>query len=315
MKKLIVALLSIFALPSFAGSLPVGTGGETGNYYGMMKDVNDYCGEFISKDLTLDVQTSGGSSDNLNGILNKRYAIGVVQTDVLYYFSRKMPNQVSESTIKAIAGLHDEPLHVLIPRGYQPQSDKGFFGSIFGDDEPVAMSIDALSNQTVGSWGGSIVSAKALSAYMSLNMNVIEVQQGSIPANTPVILVGGTPYKPVESLLATGNWRLVSLDYDEIKSRAPYYHKASLNYSVNGKLQTVPSISVQAILVGKSFRKASRNTPMTELATCITGSIADLADDYSTNPNWGSVYDFVDGGGQTSWSMFDIDEEMLKEFN
>ena len=295
-----------------AGSLPTGTGSAAGNYYSMADDIKNYCDGSFSGGYVLDVQESTGSTENLTGIMDKKFALGIVQVDVLQYFSRKMPNRINESTIKAVAGLHDEPLHILIPNDWKP-SGGGFFSNLFGGDEG-PMDVNTLKDQTVGAWGGSLISAKALNMALGLNMNVVEVPQESAnKVKIPMVIVGGAPYAPVEHLLATKKWTLVGLDAADIKQRAPFYNPATLTYSIGGKIKAIPSVSVQAVMVGKSFRNKSRNKPMTELATCITGSIADLADDYDTNPNWGSVYEFIEAGGQTSWPMFDIDEQALSQ--
>lgn len=313
-KKILIAIPMMVSVAFAAPTLPVGTGSETGNYYGMMNDIGSYCGEYLSNGLTLDIQSTGGSSENINGILNKQFAMGIVQADVLSYFQRSRPNEVNQNVIKAIAGLHDEPFHILIPRGWQPEVDKGFFGNLFGGDDPVELNIQSLRDQVIGSTGGGMISARELSNAMDLNLRVVEVNSKELAKQKiPLLLVGGVPYSPVVELLATKNWKLVSLNYHEIAGRAPIYKQTSLTYTMNGKITAVPSIAVQAILVGKSARKESRNRPMIELASCVTASIADLADDYATNPNWGLVYKFMESGGRTSWEMFPLDEQLITQ--
>ena len=100
MKRL---LLTVFAATAFmassamAGELRVGTGGPTGNYFGMANDIKSYCESELGVDskgqtVSLDIQNSGGSIANLIGMGNKKFAAGLVQEDVLQYMAKKDPN-------------------------------------------------------------------------------------------------------------------------------------------------------------------------------------------------------------------------------
>ena len=60
-----------------------------------------------------------------------------------------------------------------------------------------------------------------------------------------------------------------------------------MNYKVNGNIETIQSVGVQALLVAKKFRSAKKNVLAAELAMCIEENLYDLADDFGTNPNWG----------------------------
>lgn len=306
--KLLFTLMLLAAFAANATEFKIGTGSTTGNYYDMMGDVVEYCSDEMG-DHTLSVMESGGSDDNISGMMNKRFALGVVQTDVLYYFKRKMPNKVNENSFGVLAGLHNEYVHILIPKGYKPESSGWGSWIPWGDDENQRLDLNLLQNQKVAAWGGSVLSAKALSSYMNLNLNVIDVPPSArAKLNMPVVIVGGQDYQPVKDLLDTKRFDIVALDYAAIAQSASYYQQAAVTYKVNGKMKSVPTVSVQALLVGKSFRKKSRNQPMSDLATCINEYSADLADDYETNPNWVTVYDFIEQGGQTAWRMFPLNE-------
>ncbi|MDC0612434.1 hypothetical protein OAP63_17020 [Vibrio sp.] len=306
----VVTAFGVNAEQQSAQTIKVGTGGKSGNYYSMMNDIKDYCSDALTPGSSLQVEESDGSVDNVMGLTDKRFSAGIVQEDVLQYFKKTQPRSVNTNRIKIISGLHMESVHLLVPKGYEGDKQggiKGMFGSLFGDDDKKPVSIDMLKGQTIGSWGGSVVSAKALSYFMNLNLNVVEVPTKDRRApNIPLLLVGGHPYKPVQDLLETGKYVLIPIDYAELRDKAPFYLKSTISYKNNGKIKTVPTFGVRALFVGKSFRRESRNENMTKLAQCVQDSLIDLADDPDTNPAWGSVYELEDDGEQTSWSYFPL---------
>jgi hypothetical protein len=317
-KKLLLSsfVAAIFAVSANATVYKAGTGSSKGNYFSMMNDVasEDYCGAALGEKHSIEVLNSGGSVDNLSGMMNKKFSIGIVQTDVLMSQAKKDPRRVNINRLKIIAGLHVETVHLLIPKGYQPKKASGglfskFKGMFGGDDnKPVQVSLDMLKNQDIASWGGSATSAKALSYFFGLNWNIVAVPEGKRDAisNMPILLVGGQPYAPVEKYLATGKYRLIGLNYKEIANKAAFYMPVEATYSINGKPMSVPSVGIQALMLGKSFRREARNMPMQELAKCIDESLPDLADDPNTNPNWNSVYELNEQGAQINWTYFPI---------
>lgn len=313
-----ISLLSLMSFNTQAREIKFGTGSLSGNYYSIGQDIVNFCGDDLPND-TITVMESGGSVDNLLGLQNKKYSMAEVQEDVLNYYAKLNPKQVNQNRMKVVTGLHNEAVHLLIPKGYTPKTEsKGWKSMLsFGDDEVPAISLSSLQNQTIGSWGGSIVSTEALSYFFNLNLNVVSVPSKDRNVNNtslPLILVGGHPYKLVEEYLATGKWVLVPLDYAAISSVAPFYTDETVAYNINGKAVNTKTVGVQALLIAKSYRKKSTNQAMSDLATCIIGSVADLADDPDTNPLWGNIYDSVDSDNQISWDYFPINEELLKAY-
>lgn len=317
MKKLlaILVLASATALtPVTAKELRIGTGGATGNYFSMTKDIASYCADEV-QDTELSILNTEGSAENLMGLGDKRYSVGWVQEDVLQFFNRfKDPKRVNDNRLKVIAAGQEEVFHLLIPKGFSPKSDekKGWMSSLFDSKSNVTpkVELEMLKGQRVGSWGGSMVSTQALSSFFDLKLQVVEVPKAKrADVVMPLLLVGGAPYKPVEDYLATGKYHLVSLNYERISNRARFYTKQNASYRVDGKVHSIPTIGVRALLIGKSFRKASRNLPMSQLATCIEVNLADLADDPDTNPLWSNVFDLEDAGEQVNWKYFPLLED------
>lgn len=322
MRKFLASIFAVLVTVAMIGSataaeLKMGTGGPTGNYFGMGNDIAMYCGDVLEpgrdgSSTSLSVLNSGGSVDNLMGMTSKEYSLGIVQQDVLQYMARRDADRVNSNRIKVITGMHAETVHLLIPKGYEPKSDGGLFsfdfGSLFGNDQPQGIDISLLKNQRVGSWGGSMVSAKAISLFLDLNFDVVEIPEDNRSSvRMPLILVGGQPYQVVEEYLKSGDWHLVGLNAEAIQTQAPFYMAMTANYTVDGRLQDIPTVGVRALLVGKAFRNEERNANMSLLANCIKDNLADLADDPSTNSNWGSVYEFEESDGQQiNWAYFKI---------
>lgn len=301
--------VSMAAMTAQASTVRMGTGSETGTYFAMGNDIDSFCGTEMSE-ADLSILNSGGSVSNIDGMNTKQFSAGIVQEDVLRLYSKfLMPKKVNEKRINIITPLHVEPLNLLIPVDYKPKGKKkNFFASLWGsDDAPVKLDVNLLKNQQVAAWGGSMVSAQALSRYLGLDYAVVEISKGD-PADIPILVVEGFPSSVVQSYLNSGKYRLVSLDYDKVKERADFYVPHKLSYTVNGKVVNVDTIGTRALLVGKASRKKSRNLSMEELATCIDASLIDLADDPDTNSNWSEVFEFVDDENVVDWKYFDLVE-------
>lgn len=309
-----ILVMSVTAVTAQAKTVRVGTGSETGTYFGIGTDIDSFCGTEMSE-ASLELFPSGGSVANLDGMNTKQFTAGIVQEDVLRLYSKfLMPKKVNEKRIRVITPLHVEPLNLLIPVNYKPEGQKvGFFAKLWGsDDAPVKLDINLLRNQQVAAWGGSMVSAQALSRYLGLDFSVREIAKGQTAkgrnGEIPILVVEGFPSKVVQQYLDSGKYRLVSIDYDKVKVQADFYVPHKLSYTVKGKVVNVDTIGTRALLVGKASRKASRNLPMEELASCIEESLIDLADDADTNSNWSEIFEFVDDENTVDWKYFNLAE-------
>ena len=300
MKKFLI-LVSIAGL-LFAEPFNIGTGGEKGNYFSMANDIKEYCKSVVPD---MQVQKSDGSIDNLSGMTNKVFQAGIIQSDVLMNMAKTTPRDINMQNMKIIAGLHIETIHLLSPKDYKPKGS-GVFNKFLGSDKEVT-GIQDLQGIEVSSYGGSLVSANALNYFFNLNWTIHSVTADKIGSvGTPVLLVGGVPYKPVEELLKTGKWKLIPINYDSVKASAPFYIKSDITYTVNSAPISVQTIGVQAMLVGKAYRNADKNTIMEKLASCVEKSVPDMADDSKTNPNWVSVYENQKLGNLVNWTFFNM---------
>jgi hypothetical protein len=310
MKLLKLTLASLVAATAlYAKPINWGTGGPTGNYFSMSQEIIEICGEG-REDILIN---TGGSSDNIFGATQKKYKIFWSSADVLFDAARLNP-KVNQNNFKILARLHNEQVHLLIPKGWKPVVESSWadrlsaIASKFTSDgpTPVKVDINLLKNQVIGSWDGSIKAAEALSNVFQLNATVKSIPEAyRTNPGIPTILVGGAPYKVVEEILATGKYVLVSLDSLAIARIAPHYVPANVMYKVNGKVESIPTVAVPALLLGKASRKVARNKPMEDLATCIDQNLDILAED-SSNPNWETAFEANENGMSLNWSYFDI---------
>ena len=290
---------------SLAGEIRMGTGGKTGTYYSMAEDISYYCGEDLGVDRkgaanTLLVEASGGSLDNLEGLKNKRYSVIWTQEDVLMFQALADPKSFNDKRLKIIAGGHLETFHFLYPNGWKPS--KGFSFNFFGGDNDDSLNIEDLKNQTIGAWGGSLISLKQLGESEELDLNTVDlsdIKDNPSQIDIPILMVGGSPYQPALEYLEDG-WSFLPIS----NVKGPYYQENSVAFE--GK--SYETISVQALLVGKSFSKKSRNETMNKLATCISENLIDLADDPDTNANWQMVFELEEEGMQSNWDYFEVVE-------
>ncbi|WP_087016905.1 hypothetical protein [Thaumasiovibrio subtropicus] len=313
MRNALFALAMVAGTTSFAqaSEITLSSGGPTGNYFKMANDIVSYCAKPVSKHGSLVAVNSEGSVDNLMGMLHKKYRAGIVQEDVLYFYANTMPNQVSDNHVKVISELHQEAVHLLIPRDYKPKSQDGGFWSLFSkkrEPSPV-ISLDMLKGQQVGSWGGSMVSAQALNHFFDLSIELVELKVDKrLDPQMPVIIVGGHPFQPVQDLINTSKYRLVSIDYEALGKdpRTSFYSDASVTYLMSGSPVSVSTIGVRALLLGANFRNPDKNVAMSKLASCVSKNMMDLSDDAETSPAWRSALDLIEAEKRTGWEYFPL---------
>ena len=309
-------LMALVATSAQAANLKIGTGGPTGNYFGMTNDIGRYCSPIMNEaGHSLEVLNSKGSLANLLGMTQKTYSIGIVQEDALRFMAKSQGRAINEKKMKIITGMHTEVLHLLIPKGWKPESDSGFFGGLMdkmGGKKPIKLDVATLKGQFIGAWGGSYVSAQAMNNFLGLGAKIVDLGEknavnqfgGKTSPKIPTLIVGGVPYKPVTALLDSGKYHLVGLDAGAFKAKADFYSRASANYTVAGKLQPTSTVGVRALMIGKVFRSKKKNAAMTVLANCVAEQLGDLADDESSNANWESVWDLEEKGDQPNWDYF-----------
>lgn len=82
----------------------IATGQEEGNYY--------KAGKALSRvDSTLKPRKTSGSKENLNRVKDESWTFGIVQSDVLCHYLRKIKHR---DIVKVIGTIYHEPLHIIV---------------------------------------------------------------------------------------------------------------------------------------------------------------------------------------------------------
>ena len=289
MKKMLFFIMVMLSTFAFAKKpLIIGSGGQGGNYYKIGEDIVDFCGDDVKKKYGYELlnQSTSGSIDNLNGLLNKKYSIGLVQEDVYEYFKRRdQLNVVENNTIKLFY-LYPEYIHILIPKDWKPKKSGFFslFDNLFKSNKTI--SLNSLKDQTVYAMGGAIVSAKALSYFMGLNLHVVDAKGKKV--NGPFIFVTGANDSRIQKMLESGKWILLSFNGNELSARTRIYTPAQLTYTIGSNTITVNTVSVKSMVLARKYRGKKRKEAIKSIKICVKNNIDDLIDDGVSN-KWSIV--------------------------
>ena len=321
MNILLVVILAVFSLQAFAGrgvnNIKIATGGAGGSYEAMGKDIagqitpeneyGGYCLKSTGGKITLISGPNIGSETTLKGIVGKLYGAGLVQQDVWEYFADKQPDTFNKNNVNVLADLHMEAYHLLIPKDYKP--DNGAWSNMFAA-KPATMDLTQLKNQTIATWGGSTLSAKALSHFVGLNLRVIGTTKAKAlsQTKTPLLIVAGRGSNSVKEALATGHYELVGINPRAVGG-ARFYKTMGISYQTGGATVEVETIGVRAQLLGKVKSKKKFNKRMINLASCIEHNYSALSDDDSTHPNWQGAFKLNEAGTRANMTYFDNEAE------
>lgn len=217
-----LAVVLMLATPLAArADLVVSTGSEKGTYYSMLRSVQVACSQ-----VPLTVNTSTGSDENLDRLVQNQATLGVVQSDTLKFQEMNDP-RVNDERIRVLAVLHPEEVHVVVSSGVKVGGS--MFGLVGGR---LPETLADLRGKDVGAWGGSYTTAMVMNLQGNLGLNVIRygngdeakaaMEQNRIQA---IIAVGGQPLGFVSGL--DRRYRLLSIGDT---AKFSFYVPAKLNY-------------------------------------------------------------------------------------
>jgi hypothetical protein len=286
MKRILLGFITLLMFITTANAsrdIKIGSGNKGGNYYTVAQDIVDFCGDEIQKKYgypLINVET-GGSIDNLQGILHKKYSIGFIQQDVMEYFKKRDQLNTIENTTVKVMNLYPEYLTILIPKGWEPKNNEGFFSkfsSLFSGNKNKTTTIMSLKNQVVYAKGGALVSAQALSYFMGLNLHVVNAAKAK-HINGPFIFVTGSGDPRIQKMLATGKWFLLSFNGNELANRVSFYKPATVTYIVNGKTISANTVAIMSVAYARKYRSKKRKAAIKAIKQCVKANIDDLIDD------------------------------------
>lgn len=299
MKKLLCSFaamaLILSASVAQAQALKVSTGGSSGTYSRMFKEVSVAC----SNDLQLTEINSTGSTQNIDRLTGNEVNGAFVQTDVLHFRGRTE----DLSGVKTLLSLHPEEVHVVALTDSLLKSG-GTLG--FGTKSVQINSVNDLGGRIVAAAGGSFVTAQVIRLQTEIPFQVLEVKSAeeavaavASGAAQAAVLVGGSPLGQVAAL--DRNFKLLSFPEATVAKLKNVYRPAKLNYSKMGAAG-VASIATDALFVTREYKTAKFITGLSKLRACIFAKLPDLQETTGLHPAWQKV----DAANKGKWQFYDL---------
>ncbi|MCC8141745.1 MAG: TAXI family TRAP transporter solute-binding subunit [Lachnospiraceae bacterium] len=222
------------------------TGGDQGTYYSFGEVIAEHVKE--DKNLSLLVETSGGSQDNLENIESGKAQFAWTQSDVMAYAyngTRLFANGDQITNFSVLGSLYSEEVQIVTC-------------------DPTIQSVDDLKGKTVsiGESGSGVYynAMDVLEAYDISESQITPVYQGfgesteSLADGTidAAFVVAGAPAQAITVLSETADIYIVSLDEDHInalKEISPYYGMCVIGSDVYGTDDDILTVDVDAILI------------------------------------------------------------------
>ncbi|MDV6373003.1 TAXI family TRAP transporter solute-binding subunit [Deinococcus arenicola] len=274
-------LLSTLGLAQAADpvSFNVATGSPTGTYSVMFKNIGLIC----AQSAYLKERGTGGSLDNIDLLMTNQVSLAFVQSDVL-----KARQQIDQdprmANIKALLPLYNEEIHVFAK---PPVTSKSILGKVTVKG---VQAFTDLKDKRVAAWGGSIITAKVLSAKLALPYSIVSVKDqpaafaalnaGQVDA---VLAVVGQPAAWVKGLSGVN---LIPLPFSP--PLEGIYTGAKLLYP-NLSVSGVPTVAVQSVLVTRDFKTPDKKDRLLAYKKCAIGKLINLQEDEGMHPKWQEV--------------------------
>ena len=226
---------------------------------------------------------TSGSLENIDLVLDNKVSLAFIQSDVL-----KAREQIDKDprveSIKALLPLYNEEIHLFAK---PPVTKKSIFGkiSIIG----ITKFAD-LKNKRVAAWGGSLITAKVLSAKFVVPYTIVSVKDqpaafaalnaGQVDA---VLAVVGQPAAWVKNVSGVN---LVPIAFSPALDGI--YTQAKLIYPTLSA-QSVPTVAVQSILATRDFKTEDKKKLLLSYQKCALSKLTDLQEGEGMHPKWQDV--------------------------
>lgn len=261
--------------------LNVATGSPTGTYAAMFKNVGVQC----TQSAYLKERGTSGSLENIDLLLSNQVSLAFVQSDVL-----KAKQQIDQDprveNIRALLPLHAEEVHLFAKPAVVKKN-------IFGKTTTTGVTTFAdLKGKRVAAWGGSLITAKVLSAKLGVSYTILSVKDrdaafaalsgGQADA---VLAVVGQPATWVRDLNSAAV-NMVPVPFNAALDGI--YTSAKLLYPNLGA-GSVPTVAVQSVLATRDFKTADKKTILLNYQKCAIAKLVNLQEDEGMHPKWQEV--------------------------
>ena len=228
--------------------LNMGSGDSAGSYYAFGNLLATHMSDAAGVDI--DVISTDGSVENIIGIDEGLYYLGMAQADVMAHAWNGLVPFAKSGEVKsfrAIGGLYEEALQIVtLDETIQTVEDlRGKTVSVGEDNSGVV--INAMNILDVY---GLRTGEDIQTVSMSFSDSVEAMKAGEIDA---AFILSGAPTNVVEDLIAAEQVHLVNIDsekVEELQQWYPYYNKhVILSGTYTGLDYDVTTVSVQAAMI------------------------------------------------------------------
>ncbi|MBZ9713383.1 TAXI family TRAP transporter solute-binding subunit [Deinococcus multiflagellatus] len=273
---LLCAPLSGAATPTF---LNVATGSSTGTYSTMFKNIGKVC----AQSAYLKERGTSGSLENIDLLLGNEVSLAFVQSDVLKA-KEQIDGDARVQNIKALLPLHSEEVHLFAKPVVQKRD-------LLGRVTTTGVgTFNDLKGKRVAAWGGSIITARVLSAKLGVPFAVLSVKDRDsafalLRANQAdaVLAVVGQPATWVKDLSGVN---LIPVPY--APALQGIYTSAKLLYPTLGA-GSVPTVAVQSVLATRDFKTPEKKDLLLKYQKCAMSKLVNLQEDEGMHPKWQEV--------------------------
>lgn len=228
--------------------LNMGSGDTTGSYYAFGNLLATHMGDAAG--VNIDVISTEGSVENIIGINEGIYHLGLAQADMMSYaWNGIIPFAKSGEirSFRAIGGLYEEALQIVtLDETIQNVGDlRDKTVSIGAESSGVAFNA-----MNVLDIYGLRTGEDIQTVTMSFTDSIEAMKAGKIDA---AFIVSGAPTNVVEDLIATEHAHLVNIESEkvaELQQWYPYYNKyVILSGAYTGLDHDVTTVSIQAAMI------------------------------------------------------------------
>ena len=255
MKKILAILLTLALVFSFAAcggngatTMSMGTGSPTGTYYAYGGIIGQYITNHAG--ITVNAVSTGGSKDNIQGINDKDYSLGTVQSDVMHYAwngTRSFETEGKITSFRTVAGLYAEAVQLITTNAdIKSVADlKGKKVSIGAPGSGVYFNaIDVLT-------AAGLTENDIKPQYQNFDQSAEGLKDGKIDA---AFIVAGAPTPAITELCMTNkNTKIVPIDGDiaqKLMKDNTFYsvYKIPANSYAN-QTEEITTVTVKATLI------------------------------------------------------------------
>lgn len=299
MKTILRAFLLLAALGAasvgYAQQLQVATGGASGTYSTMFKQLTMVCGNTA----TLAEKNTSGSSENVDLLVGNQVNAAFVQSDVLYLRARTE----DLTNVKTLIALHPEAIHVVV-RADAAVKSGGYLG-VGGTSTPITQ-VEQLAGRKIGAYGGSLVTAQVIRLQSEIAYNVVSFEneaglkdalgKGTVDAG---LFVGGAPLGTVASM--GDGYRVIGMQPATVKKLEGVYRPGTVNYRKMNSVG-VPTVVIDALFVTREYKTDRMVASLSALRACALAKLDDLKETTGTHPAWQTV----EAGNKGKWAYYDL---------